>query len=178
MKMLESLGWWVPSRKRAPIIFPSAEYVTERTLGSLPIVVCCRTTLATPPVWRSQLTIHSSINELCLGLQPMCVKIRLSGEKMSPPYTVGKPCGNSRICSRWRVAGSSISTVLPLSQVIAMNLSHGDQTTSSSSMGRVVVAVLASHSIGLPRMIRMKGWVCDSNSFRTIEFSGANTSAE
>ena len=63
-------------------------------------------------------------------------------------------------------------------QEIAMNLLHGDHTARLISEGRVVAAVVLSHAVGSPRTTLVKGWVCDSYSFRTIEFLGANASAE
>ena len=59
-----------------------------------------------------------------------------------------------------------------------MNLSHGDHTVGRIPEGRAVAAVLASHDIGTPHRILVRGWACASYSFRTIEFLGATTSAE
>ena len=59
-----------------------------------------------------------------------------------------------------------------------MNLSHGDHTVSVIKKGRAVTAVFASHDIGAPHAILVRGWACASYSFRTIEFLGATTSAE
>ena len=132
-------------------------------------------TLTMPPVWRSQLTTH---NPSYGTSQLEHVKMRLSGEKTSTLNAMGMPCGDSRVWSRLRVAGSSISTVLAPLQVIAMNLLHGDHATLSTTEGCVVATVLAFHDIGPPPTILTKGWACDSYSFRTIEFFGATTSAE
>jgi len=59
-----------------------------------------------------------------------------------------------------------------------MNLLHGDHTASSIAEGRVVAAIFVSHDVGSPCTTLVKGWACDSYSFRTIDFWGANASAE
>jgi len=59
-----------------------------------------------------------------------------------------------------------------------MNLLHGDHTATSIAEGRVATAVFLSHEIGSPCTAFVKGWMCDSYSFRTIDSWGATKSAE
>ena len=59
-----------------------------------------------------------------------------------------------------------------------MNLLHVDHATSSTGEGHVVVAMFEPHDVGSPRTTLTKGWTCDLYSSRTIDFFGANTSAE
>ena len=131
-----------------------------------------------PPVWRSQLITDSSRSGGNARSSSKQVKIRPSGEKISALYPVDMSWKDSKVWSRWRVAESSTSTTDVPFQVIAMNLLHGDHTTDWNQEGRAAAAELGSHDIGAPYTSRMKGWACDSYSFRTIESFGATTSAE
>lgn len=71
-----------------------------------------------------------------------------------------------------------MSTVLVLSQVIAMNQSHGDHGAEFTGKGHAVAVVLTSHDIGTPHTTLTKGCVCNLYSFCIIDFFGATTSAE
>ena len=63
-------------------------------------------------------------------------------------------------------------------QVMAMSLLHGDHTASSIAEGRVATAAFLFHDVGSPWTILVKGWVCDSYNFRTIDSWGVTKSAE
>ena len=59
-----------------------------------------------------------------------------------------------------------------------MNLLHVDHATGSTGEGHVVVAIFESHDVGSPHTTLTKEWTCDLYKSRTIDFSGANASAE
>ena len=59
-----------------------------------------------------------------------------------------------------------------------MNSLHGDHTADLIVEVHVAAAAFGSHETGAPCTTLVKGWACDSYSFRTIDFLGVNTSAE
>ena len=61
-----------------------------------------------------------------------------------------------------------MSTVLVLSQVIAMNQSHGDHGAEFTGKGHAVAVALTSHDIGTPHTTLTKGCACNLYSFVRI----------
>ena len=106
------------------------------------------------------------------------VNMRLRGEKARASGLGDISRENSRLWSRWRVAESSISTLMASHGLIAMSLLHGDHTADMISKWDVVAAVLGSHNAGTPCTTLTKGCTCDLYSPCTIDCLGVNTSAE
>ena len=139
--------------------------------------------LTTPPVWRSQLIMNefeasTHPEEGSSSARPNQVNIFISRGKMSRIGVPRIPRGDSRVWSRWRVAESSISTLIMSCAPIAMKLLHGDHTTGPILKGNDVAAMSGSHVIGTPHTTRVKGWAYDSYSFRIVDVFGDSTSAE
>ena len=59
-----------------------------------------------------------------------------------------------------------------------MNLLHSDHIAASIGEGNFVAMILCSHEAGTPHTILIKGQMCSSYSFRTIEFWGDSGRAE
>ena len=104
--------------------------------------------------------------------------MRLSGEKARDSRHKDIFRENSRVWSRWRVAESSISALIPYLGLVAMNLLHCDHTASSMSKRDIAAAVFESHNDGIPWTTLTKGLACDSYNFCTIDSLGVSTSAE